>query len=67
MMDILLNGKPLAVEGITNVATLLKAKGYDGQLVAVAMNGRFLPKEKYQETELNPQDQIEIVAPMQGG
>jgi sulfur carrier protein len=66
-MDIILNGKTLAVEGITDIATLLKAKGYDGKLVAVALNGQFLPKEKYKQTELSPQDKIEIVAPMQGG
>ena len=66
-MDIILNGQLLTVEGIETVAMLLKAKGYDGKLVAVAMNGQFLPKEKYQQTPLSPQDKIEIVAPTQGG
>ncbi len=66
-MDIILNGKSLTVEGITTVAGLVAAKGYNGKLVAVAMNGQFLPKEKYQSTPLSPNDKIEIVAPMQGG
>jgi sulfur carrier protein len=67
MMDILLNGMPLALEGIKTIEDLLKAKGYNGKLVAVAMNGSFLPKENYQKTELKARDSIEIVAPMQGG
>ena len=66
-MNIILNGTPLEVEGIPNIELLLKAKNYDGKLVAVAMNGSFIPKEKYQKTNLTNGDIIEIVAPMQGG
>ena len=66
-MDIILNGKPIALEGVSSIDDLLKAKGYNGKLVAVALNGAFLPKEKYQKTDIRPRDSIEIVAPMQGG
>ncbi len=67
MMDIILNGKPLSLEGGITVETLLTARGYDGKLVAVAVNGEFLPKAEYQKFIVSHNNEIEIVAPMQGG
>jgi len=66
-MKIILNGQEKPLNPKTSIADLLIQNGYDGKLVAVAINGTFLPKAKYSETSINDQDKIEIVAPMQGG
>ena len=66
-MRIILNGNALEVQASVNVSDLLKRQGYQGKLVAVALNGLFLPKIKYEDTFLQDNDKIEIVAPMQGG
>lgn len=49
------------------IADVLKESGYDGKLVAVARNGSFVPRASYANTNLQDGDEIEIVAPMQGG
>ncbi len=66
-MKIILNGQEKPLNPKTSITDLLIQNGYDGKLVAVAINETFLPKTKYSETYINDQDKIEIVAPMQGG
>ena len=41
--------------------------GYRDAVVATAINGTFVPKSLRSETKLNAGDQLDIVAPMQGG
>lgn len=66
-MQIMLNGEPQSLENKNTIEKLLKSRGYNGKLVAVALNGEFLPKRNYATTNINEGDKIEIVAPMQGG
>ncbi|MGB0720315.1 MAG: sulfur carrier protein ThiS [Bdellovibrionales bacterium] len=66
-MKIILNGQPKTIEGITNITDLLQAEKQDGMKIAVAKNGTFVPKAAYGQTLIHDGDQIEIVAPMQGG
>lgn len=66
-MKITLNGveKPLKTE--TPITALLESEGFADKLVAVAVNGAFVPKSRHASALLKDGDQIEIVAPMQGG
>ncbi len=66
-MKITLNGTPQSLEIKQSIDELLQDKGYNGKLVAVALNGEFLAKTNYATTEIKDGDKIEIVAPMQGG
>jgi sulfur carrier protein len=50
-----------------DIASLLKEEGFEGKLVAIARNGEFVPRAEYANTNLQDGDEIEIVAPMQGG
>lgn len=50
-----------------DISELLRAEGYADKIVAVARNGVFVPKTAYADTVLNDGDDIEILAPMQGG
>ncbi len=66
-MQITLNGEPQQLDKKQTIEMLLEHNGYNGKLVAVAVNGEFIPKTTYVETTINDGDKIEIVAPMQGG
>lgn len=66
-MKIILNGAPLNIENTYKISDLLEQQGYDGKLIAVAVNNEFLPKSTYASTIIQENDKIEIVAPMQGG
>ncbi|MBS0242870.1 MAG: sulfur carrier protein ThiS [Proteobacteria bacterium] len=66
MRRLTVNGE--AVEAAaTSLAALLDELGYADQKVATAVNGDFVPERKRQDTSLSAGDQIEIVAPRQGG
>jgi len=66
-MKITLNGQPQTLDKQISVEQLLAQHGYDGKTIAVAVNKNFVPKSSYDTHMINEQDDIEIVAPMQGG
>lgn len=67
MISITVNDAPLELETPPTISALLQDKGYAGKLVAVAINGQFVPKSQHDSTPITDGDTIEIVAPMQGG
>ncbi len=66
-MEIILNGEIIEVKNTMNINELLQSQGYKNKMVAVAINGSFVPKSSYEAHIINNKDDIEIVAPMQGG
>ncbi len=65
-MQIVLNGEPIAT-GASNLAELCADLGFADAKVATAVNGAFVAAAKRHLTPLGPQDEVEIVAPRQGG
>ena len=65
-MEILLNGTAHDVEA-DNLADALNALGHGESVIATAVNGRFVPVAARGDTALADGDEIEVVAPMQGG
>ncbi|MDJ0612631.1 MAG: sulfur carrier protein ThiS [Rhizobiaceae bacterium] len=65
-MRIMHNGEPVEVTGETLDAVLAEL-GYADAVVATAINGSFVPVPKRDETQLQPGDSLEVLAPMQGG
>lgn len=65
-LSLVVNGAARDAHGRT-LALVLAELGYAGQKVATALNGTFVPEKARAATPLNPGDQIEIVAPRQGG
>lgn len=63
---LVVNGEAREV-GAQSLAALLDELGYGGQKVATAVNGEFVPERARHEVYLAPQDEVEIVAPRQGG
>ncbi|UYN95264.1 MAG: sulfur carrier protein ThiS [Enhydrobacter sp.] len=65
-MRIFVNGDRHEVDSET-LALALVALGYGGKKIATAVNGRFVPQAARQGVRLAEGDQVEVVAPMQGG
>jgi sulfur carrier protein len=65
-MRIFLNGKAHEVTA-KDLAEALDALCYRDAVVATAVNGRFVPVSERRAQVLADGDEIEVVAPMQGG
>lgn len=65
-MKLLLNGDSLTTEAATLDAVLIE-NGYTDATVATAVNGNFVPATLRTTHTLTDGDQIEVLAPMQGG
>jgi sulfur carrier protein len=66
-VNVVINGEKQTIQTDQTVEDLLNVLGYEGQSFAVAVEGEFVPREKYGSRIINEGEQIEIVAPMQGG
>lgn len=67
MMTVSLNNKRVDLASPCSVAEALTAWGYEGQKIAVAVNGAFVPRSEYGQRKLAPNDCVDVVAPVQGG
>ena len=65
-MQILLNGERFLTEA-KDLDELCAALGFAGAKVATAVNGNFVAAAARGQTQLGEADEIEIVAPRQGG
>ena len=66
-MILIINGQKKNFAAPLDLQSCLEQEGYGDMLIAVAHNGIFVTKGDYGATPLNDGDEIEIVAPMQGG
>lgn len=67
MVTVIINGQKKSFTAPLNLYDVLEQEEFIGMLIAVARNGAFVPKTEYKNTAVNDGDQLEIVAPMQGG
>ena len=65
-MRILLNGEHVTTDAST-LDELCAELGFANAKVATALNGSFVAVTAREQTQLNEADEIEIVAPRQGG
>jgi sulfur carrier protein len=66
-MQVIVNGKPLAVSPATSVAELLTQLSLAGKRVAVECNGEIVPKSMHATRCLSEGDKLEIVVAVGGG
>ncbi len=66
-IKITLNGGRADIAPQQTITAFLDGQGYTKMLVAVAINGAFVPKSSHEDTLIHEGDNVEIVAPMQGG
>lgn len=65
-LSVVINGVRSQVRSATLEAVLAEL-GYGDRKVATAVNGEFVAARVRAQTALHPGDEIEIVAPQQGG
>lgn len=66
-MEIQLNGKVVSLEQPCSLRELLEREGALQPWVAVAVDGCFVPRSKYDSTLLRASCSIELLQPAQGG
>ncbi|MFT5708858.1 MAG: sulfur carrier protein [Oceanospirillaceae bacterium] len=67
MLNVSVNNNALLIEEHSNLHQLISTAGFSEQIIAVAVNGEFVPKTQYSNTILSADDQIDIVKPIGGG
>ncbi len=65
-MNIHLNGEQKSVTA-TNIAELVCELGMENRMIAIERNLEVIPKSRYEQTELNNDDRIEVVHMIGGG
>jgi sulfur carrier protein len=65
-LQILLNGELYATDA-KNLSELCERLGFTEARVATAVNGNFVAASSRRTTKLGESDEVEIVAPRQGG
>ncbi|MBD3792846.1 MAG: sulfur carrier protein ThiS [Campylobacterales bacterium] len=67
MITVSINGERKEIKEGLNIKELIKALGYTTSGFAIAINTTFVPIAKYLETIIKAGDEIDILAPVQGG
>ena len=74
MMTIQLNGQAYQLDGAATVAALVAGRGVlhtphggEGAHVAVAVNGKIVPRHEWEHTPLHDGDDVLVVRPVAGG
>ena len=67
MIKISVNGEIKEINTNLNVNELIDELGYTAKGFAVAVNTTFVAIDAYESTLINENDQIDILAPVQGG
>ena len=66
-MEVVVNGSVRNVEAAASLAELVVVLGLAGKRIAIERNGAIVPKSRYAETPIAPDDRLEIVAAVGGG
>ena len=67
MIQISVNGEMKEIQDSLNIKEMIEALDYKVKGFAVAVNMTFIPIDKYDETNINEGDTIDILSPVQGG
>ena len=66
-MRLVVNGEERSVEGVADVAGLVRTLGLDARKVAVELNLEIVPRSTYAARRLTDGDRLEIVQFVGGG
>jgi len=67
MIEIIVNGEKQNITSDINIKEMIKELNYTKEGFAVAINESFIAIKSYESTIIQPNDRIEILAPVQGG
>lgn len=66
-MQIVLNGRPRAIESAATVRRLLEEMDYPPEVVAVQVNDDIVPRSRFADTRLAEGDRVEVITFAAGG
>jgi sulfur carrier protein len=67
-MEVVINGARRTVAATAaTVADIVRDLGLEGKRIAVEKNGEIVPKSRYGDTAIRPDDRLEIVGAVGGG
>ncbi|MFD2112769.1 sulfur carrier protein ThiS [Thiorhodococcus fuscus] len=66
-MNILLNGEQREIAEGSLMSDLLEQLALGGQRFAVEVNAELVPRSRFAEHRLNPEDKVEIIQAVGGG
>lgn len=66
-MIIFINDEALSIDTPCMLDELLRTKEFFAEHMAVAVNNQFVPKSLRATTQLQNNDRIDLIVPMQGG
>ncbi len=67
MMKISVNNETMTVKEKTRLNELIQQLSYETGRFAIAINGTFVPRHQYAQTQLHDDDHVDIVTAVQGG
>ena len=67
MISVYINDKHYQYDHMISIYDLLQQHDYTPGTISVAINATFIPQGRHQDTFINDGDQVDILAPMQGG
>ena len=67
MITVSVNNQRATLPSPCSVADVLARLGYQGQKVAVAVNDSFVARSEYATHQLQGDDRVDVVVPVQGG
>lgn len=67
MIDLVINGREVRLDGETPLLAYLEKIGVEPRAVAVELNGEILERSRFPDTRLRGGDQVEIVRMVGGG
>lgn len=67
MITISVNNQQKHCDTDSSLAELLGQWGFEASKVAVAVNGDFVPRSSYGDRQLCAGDELDVLAPVQGG
>ncbi|ODS23257.1 thiamine biosynthesis protein ThiS [Candidatus Endobugula sertula] len=62
-----MNGEAVVLTRSINLSTLLEQQAYQMKKIAVAINGEFVPRSRYNDTMINDGDQVDVIQAVGGG
>jgi len=67
VLIISLNDEKIEFEESLSVILLLERQGFQGDKIALAINGSFVPRSQYAETSINDGDEVDVIQAVGGG
>lgn len=67
MINLYINNEKTLVDNTASLQDLLIQNNYAAEHLAIALNQKFVPRCQFAQTQLHPEDRIDIIVPMQGG